>query len=63
MRTLKTILKIAAVAVVPGAGVYYLVRSILKELERAEFRAHIRRTYGEGSKYEDRYSTDYVDRH
>jgi hypothetical protein len=54
--TLKTILKIAAVVVVPGMGVFLLARTILRDLdERREFREYINKTYGEGSNYVDRY--------
>jgi hypothetical protein len=51
--TLKTILKAAAIAVVPGLGAFWLLSRLAKEHERQEFREYIRKTYGKGSKYEN----------
>lgn len=57
---LKTLLKVMAIAVVPGACVVWLASLIGKEIlrnteERREFRAYILKTYGEDSTYVDRY--------
>jgi hypothetical protein len=53
---LKTLLKVTAIAVVPGLGVLWLARTILRDLnDRQEFRAYIRKTYGKDSKYVDHY--------
>jgi hypothetical protein len=50
---LKTVLKVAAIAVVPGMGVLWLASKFVKDLsERQEFREYVRKTYGKGSKYE-----------
>ena len=53
---LKTLLKVVAIVAVPGAGIYFLARTILRDLdERREFREYISKTYGEKSNYVDRY--------
>jgi hypothetical protein len=56
--TLKTILKVAAVAVVPGAAIFLLAGMLLKtgeERKEREFKKYIHKTYGEGSRYVDNY--------
>ena len=53
---LKTLLKVAAAIVIPGAGIYLVATAIMKDVEeRKEFREYIRKTYGEDSEYVDRY--------
>jgi hypothetical protein len=50
---LKTLLKVAVIVAVPGAAIYLIAKKILEDVaERQEFREYVRRTYGEGSKYE-----------
>ena len=57
---LKTALKVAAIAIVPGLGVLWLATKIGNEIvreaeERKEFKAYILKTYGKDSEYVDRY--------
>jgi hypothetical protein len=57
---LKTLLKVAAIAIIPGACVVWLAREVGKEIlreaeERKEFQAYILKTYGKDSDYVDRY--------
>ena len=57
---LRTALKVAAIAIVPGLGVLWLARvigeGILRDAaERKEFQAYILKTYGKDSNYVDRY--------
>lgn len=53
---LKTLLKVAAAAVVPGALVFLVLDALVKDSERKEFRKYVHKTYGEGSKYVDNYN-------
>jgi hypothetical protein len=50
--TLKTILKIAAAVVIPGAGIYFVLKTVAEAAQKQEFRNYIRKTYGKGSWYE-----------
>ena len=56
---LKTILKVAAAVAIPGAGLYFGIKWLAKEIETQEFRTYVRKTYGKGSKFE----YDNVDRY
>jgi hypothetical protein len=52
--SLKSILKVAAIAIIPGMTVLWLASKFVKDLnERQEFREYVRKTYGKGSKYEN----------
>jgi hypothetical protein len=52
--TLKSILKVTAIVVVPGMTILWMANRIAKDLnERQEFREYIRKNYGKGSKYEN----------
>ena len=53
--TLKTILKVTAAAIVPGAAIFLVGAWLLKDREKEEFRKYIRSTYGDGSNYVDNY--------
>lgn len=56
---LKSILKVAAIAIIPGMTVLWLASKFVKDLnERQEFREYIRQNYGKGSKFEN----DHVER-
>jgi hypothetical protein len=54
--TLKTVLKVAAAVVVPGAAVFFVAKWLLKDVEKEAFKKYIRKTYGEGSNYVDTYN-------
>lgn len=56
---LKTILKVAAAVAIPGAGLYFGIKWLAKEIETQEFRTYVRKTYGKGSKYEDEHADRY----
>ena len=56
---LKAILKVAAAVAIPGAGLYFGIKWLAKEIESSEFRTYVRKTYGKGSKFEH----DNVDRY
>ena len=49
---LKTILKVAAAVAIPGAGLYLAAKWLGKEIDNADFREYVRKTYGKGSKFE-----------
>ncbi len=44
--TLKTILKVAAIVLVPGAAIYFVTKAIIDLSNKKEFRDYIRKTYG-----------------
>lgn len=50
--TLKKVLKIGAAIAIPGAILFLAAKKLTDELDKAEFREYVRKTYGEGSKYE-----------
>jgi hypothetical protein len=59
-RRLKDALWVGAVVVIPGAWAFWLIKKILKDVdEKAAFREYVHRTYGYGSRYQDK--EDYVD--
>jgi hypothetical protein len=52
-RTLKEVLWLGAIIVVPGLGLALIVKKLYTDLDsNQEFREHVRKNYGEGSKYE-----------
>jgi hypothetical protein len=53
--TLKTILKVTAAVVVPGAAIFMVGAWLLKDVEKEAFKKYIHKTYGDGSKYVDNY--------
>ncbi len=53
--TLKTILWIGAIIVVPGLGVALLAKKIYTETdENSKFKEYVRKTYGKASNYVER---------
>lgn len=51
--TLKKLLTVGAVIAVPGFWLYIVTKRIAEDLdEKRQFKEHIRKNYGEGSKYE-----------
>jgi len=52
-RRLKDVLWVGAIVVIPGLWAVLLARKIAKDAgERKEFREHVRKTYGKGSKHD-----------
>ena len=49
---LKTVLKLAAAVAIPGAGLYFGIKWLAKEIDQQEFRKYVQKTYGKGSKFE-----------
>jgi hypothetical protein len=52
-RTLKEVLWLGAIIVVPGLGLALIAKKLYNDLgSNSDFKEHVRKTYGKGSEYE-----------